>query len=183
MTFAPLSTTATAGAATSTSTTSTLSSCSSTSATSQLGGSRPAPPSSPSLKSLSAFDIGSISTPALLLQTGYLTIRHSEPKDVHYRHLLAAIAPPPPEHDTQANDARQAAVHSLSDHLRAARFDQLQQSASVCFGSLPHDWHRNHELVRLRATTAPSSSPGSTAAASTLAPSRRPPEATWTWPC
>ena len=113
---------------------------------------------------LSAFDIGSISTPALLFQTGNLTIRHSELKDgqrqyrLGYpnrevraslnRHLLAALAPPPPEHDTQANDARQAAVHSLSDHLRAARFDQLQRSLSAFFASIPHDWHRNNQLDR-----------------------------------
>ena len=96
----------------------------------------------------SAFDIGSISTPALLFQTGYLTIRHSELKDIHYRHLLAAIAPPPPEHDTQANHACQNAVHSLSDHRRAARFHQLQQSLSVFFASIPHDWHRNNQLDR-----------------------------------
>ncbi len=96
----------------------------------------------------SAFDIGYISTPALLFQTGYLTIRHSELKDVHYRHLLAAFAPPPPEHDTQANHARQNAVHSLSDHRRAARFHQLQQSLSVFFASIPHDWHRNNQLDR-----------------------------------
>ena len=102
----------------------------------------------------SAFDIRSISTPALLFQTGYLTIRHSELKDIHYRHLLAAIAPPPPEHDTQANDARQNAVHSLSDHLRAARFDQLQQSLSALFASLPHVWHRNNQLDRYEGYSA-----------------------------
>ena len=70
---------------------------------------------------LSVFDIRSISTPALLFQTDYLTIQHSEVKDGqrHYRlgysgrevcanldrHPLAALAPPPPEHDNQANDA------------------------------------------------------------------------------
>ncbi len=113
---------------------------------------------------LSAFDIGSISTPALLFQTGNLTIQHSELKDGqrHYRlgypnrevraslnrHLLAALAPPPPEHDAKANKARQAAVSSLSDHLRAARFDQLQRSLSAFFASIPHDWHRNNELDR-----------------------------------
>ena len=113
---------------------------------------------------LSAFDIGSISTPALLFQTGNLTIQHSELKDGqrHYRlgypnrevraslnrHLMAALAPPPPEHDTKANNARQAAVSSLSDHLRAARFDQLQRSLSSFFASIPHDWHRNNELDR-----------------------------------
>ncbi len=36
----------------------------------------------------------------------------------------------------------------MSDHLRAARFDQLRRSLSAFFASLPHDWHRNHELVR-----------------------------------
>ena len=105
---------------------------------------------------LSAFDIGSISAPALLFQTGNLTIRHSELKDGqrHYRlgypnrHLLAALAPPPPEHETKANKARQAAVSSLSDHLRAARFDHLQRSLSAFFASIPHDWHRNNQLDR-----------------------------------
>ncbi len=111
---------------------------------------------------LSAFDIGSISTPALLFQTGNLTTRHSELKDGqrHYRlgypnrevrsalnrHLLAALAPPPPEHDAQANAARHKAVSSLSDHLRAARFEALQRSLRAFFDSIPHDWHRNNEL-------------------------------------
>ncbi len=112
---------------------------------------------------LSAFDIGSISTAALLFQTGYLTVERSELRagQRHYRlrypnrevraslnrHLLAVLAPPP-EHDAVAASQRLHAVSSLSDHLRAARFDQLQQSLRAFFHSIPHDWNRNNELDR-----------------------------------
>ena len=64
------------------------------------------------------------------------------------RHLLAALAPSPPEHDEAATAARRKAVHSLPDHLRAARFDPLRRSLSAFFASLPHDWRRNNQLDR-----------------------------------
>ncbi len=67
---------------------------------------------------LAAFDVGSISTPALLFQTGYLTIERSALRagQRHYRlrypnravrtslnrHLLAALTAPPPERDRLA---------------------------------------------------------------------------------
>ncbi len=85
---------------------------------------------------LSAFNIGSIPTSALLFHTGYLTIQHSELKDGqrHYRlgypnrgvraslnrHLLAALAPPPPEHDTQANDVRPPSPRCRTTSARPA---------------------------------------------------------------
>ncbi len=113
---------------------------------------------------LSAFDVGSISTPALLFQTGYLTIERSELRagQRHYRlrypnrevrtslnrHLLAALTPPPPEHDPAAAAALQDEITSLAVHIRTAKFAKMYRSLSAFFASIPHDWHRNNELDR-----------------------------------
>lgn len=106
---------------------------------------------------LSAFDVESISTQALLFQTGNLTVLHSEVKggQRHYRlgypnrevraslnrQLLAVLTPPPTEDDSSL-------AYSLPDQIRSARFPEMAKSLWAFFSGIPHDWHRNNDIDR-----------------------------------
>lgn len=105
---------------------------------------------------LSAFDVGRISTEALLWQTGYLTIDHEEQQFGEYRYrlrypnrevyqslnnsLLRAWTPNGQE--TLAHKTR------LGELLQANDFAGMQELFTAFFASIPHDWYRDNPISR-----------------------------------
>jgi hypothetical protein len=104
---------------------------------------------------LSAFDVGRISTEALLWQTGYLTIAEEEERFGEYRYrlrfpnrevyqslsnsLLKAWTPNGQE--TLGHKAR------LGELLLANDFAGLEQLFTAFFASIPTDWYRNNPIA------------------------------------
>ena len=104
---------------------------------------------------LSAFDVDHIATEALLFQTGYLTIRRSEPRGgrTYYR-----LGYPNQEVRQSLNesllnhltgDPSRRAEHSarLYDLLLANDFDSLKTLLEAFFASIPYQWHTNNEIA------------------------------------
>ncbi|WPL11594.1 ATP-binding protein [Thiorhodovibrio litoralis] len=103
---------------------------------------------------LSAFDVGHISTEALLWQTGYLTIDSQEFVFGEYRYRLRypnrevyqslnnslLRAWTADGQTTLANKTR------LGDLLLANDFDGLKDLITAFFASIPHDWYRNNPI-------------------------------------
>jgi len=105
---------------------------------------------------LSAFDVGRISTEALLWQTGYLTIAEEEERfgEYHYRlrfpnrevyqslsnSLLKAWTP----------NAQGTLGHKtrLGELLLANDFAGLEQLFTAFFASIPTDWYRNNPIAQ-----------------------------------
>ncbi len=105
---------------------------------------------------LSTFDVGDIATEALLFQTGYLTIRGTEPRGgkMYYRlgypnrevrqslnesllrHLMGG-PPSLPEHSAR-----------LYDLLLANDFAGLETLFRALFASIPYEWHTKNEIAR-----------------------------------
>ena len=104
---------------------------------------------------LSAFDVDHISTEALLFQTGYLTIRRSEPRggELYYRlgypnrEVQQSLNKSLLNHLT-SNPARRA-EHSarLYDLLLVNDFDGLETLLEAFFASIPYQWHTNNEIA------------------------------------
>ena len=104
---------------------------------------------------LSAFDVGHISTEALLFQTGYLTIRRSEPRGgrMYYRlsypnqEVRQSLNESLLNHLT-GNPARRV-EHSarLYDLLLVNDFDGLETLFASFFASIPYQWHTNNEIA------------------------------------
>ena len=104
---------------------------------------------------LSAFDVDHIATEALLFQTGYLTIRRSEPRGgrMYYRlgypnrEVQQSLNESLLNHLT-GNPARQA-EHSarLYDLLLVNDFDGLETLFKAFFASIPYQWHTNNEIA------------------------------------
>ena len=105
---------------------------------------------------LSTFDVGRISTEALLWQTGYLTIDHEEQQFGEFRYrlrypnrevyqslnnsLLRAWTPNGQE--TLAHKTR------LGELLLANDFAGMQDLFTAFFASIPHDWYRDNPISR-----------------------------------
>ncbi|WPL21280.1 ATP-binding protein [Thiorhodovibrio frisius] len=103
---------------------------------------------------LSAFDVGHISTEALLWQTGYLTIDSQEFVFGEYRYRLRypnrevyqslnnslLRAWTADGQTTLANKTR------LGDLLLANDFDGLKDLITAFYASIPHDWYRNNPI-------------------------------------
>ncbi len=104
---------------------------------------------------LSAFDVDHIATEALLFQTGYLTIRRSEPRggEIYYRlgypnrEVQQSLNKSLLNHLT-SNPARRA-EHSarLYDLLLVNDFDGLETLFASFFASIPYQWHTNNEIA------------------------------------
>ena len=105
---------------------------------------------------LSSFDVDDIAPEALLFQTGYLTIAGTESlggktlyrlgypnREVRQslnERLLRAMSP-----DASRQGTREIELYEL---LRANDFVRLRMLFEAFFASIPHDWHRKHEIAR-----------------------------------
>ena len=110
---------------------------------------------------LSSFDIGSISTEALLFQTGYLTLAESsedEDSDCSYR-----LEYPNREVRVSLNRSLLGGLGSgltgkhrklgklVAKHVRSADFKQMERVLHTFFASIPHDWHRRNKIASYEA--------------------------------
>ncbi len=104
---------------------------------------------------LSAFDVDHIATEALLFQTGYLTIHHTEPRggEMYYR-----LSYPNQEVRQSLNrsllnhltgDPSQRAEHRarLYDLLLVNDFASLESLFKAFFASIPYQWHTNNNIA------------------------------------
>ncbi|NBC47009.1 MAG: AAA family ATPase [Gammaproteobacteria bacterium] len=105
---------------------------------------------------LSAFDVGHMTTEALLWQTGYLTIAEEEflsgmyfyrlryPNQEVYQSLNSALL----EAWTAAGSESVRHRRSLHRLLLANDFAGLEQLFTAFFASIPHDWYRNNPIAQ-----------------------------------
>ena len=107
-------------------------------------------------ETLSAFDVGRVSTEALLWQTGYLTIASEEHQFGEYRYRLRfpnrevyqslnnslLRAWTPGDQATMANKTR------LGELLLANDFTGLGQLIAAFYDSIPGDWYRNNPIAQ-----------------------------------
>ena len=104
---------------------------------------------------LSAFDVGHISTEALLWQTGYLTIDREEEVFGEYRYRLRY--PNREVYQSLSNsllkawtaDAQVVLGHKqrLGELLLANDFAGMEALFTAFFASIPHDWYRNNPIA------------------------------------
>ncbi|MCL7462804.1 ATP-binding protein [Pseudomonas sp. NW5] len=105
---------------------------------------------------LSAFEVGDISTEALMFQAGYLTIDSVRRIGAQPRYRLRY---PNLEVRSSLNDAllgrylanpgsAVANTTRLHDLLLANDFPGLQQLFTAFFASIPHDWYRNNPIAQ-----------------------------------
>ena len=105
---------------------------------------------------LSAFDVDDMATEALLFQTGYLTIRRTEPRGGR---MFYRLGYPNREVRQSLNesllrrltgDAPRRMEHSarLYDLLLANDFEGLEALCQAFFASIPHQWHTKNDLAR-----------------------------------
>ncbi len=105
-------------------------------------------------RDLSRFDVGDISTRALLFQTGYLTIRREEPSRAGTRYRLGY-----PNREVQQSlneslldrlvrddDRRVANATRLERLLEAHDIRGLKELFHAFFASIPHQWYTNSEI-------------------------------------
>ena len=108
------------------------------------------------MSQLCTFDIGDISTAALLFQTGYLTIVDTKDEDGDWfywlgypnrevrqslnRTLLHALVP--------NWSGRLQAVGKVRGELRTADLGALMLSLQALYAGIPHDWHWRSEIAR-----------------------------------
>ncbi len=104
---------------------------------------------------LSAFDVGNISTEALLWQTGYLTIDREEEAFGEYRYRLRY--PNREVYQSLNNsllkawtaDSQAVLGHKqrLGELLLANDFAGMEALFTAFFASIPHDWYRNNPIA------------------------------------
>ena len=105
---------------------------------------------------LSAFDVGDMATEALLFQTGYLTIRRTEPRGGR---MFYRLGYPNREVRQSLNESllRRLTGDSprgmdrsarLYDLLLANDFEGLEALFQAFFASIPFEWHTRNELAR-----------------------------------
>jgi hypothetical protein len=105
---------------------------------------------------LSAFDVGRISTEALLWQTGYLTIAEEEQRFGEYRYRLRY--PNREVYQSLSNSLLKAWTPNgqetlghktrLGELLLANDFAGLQSLFTAFFASIPADWYRNNPIAQ-----------------------------------
>jgi hypothetical protein len=105
---------------------------------------------------LSTFDVGRISTEALLWQTGYLTIDREEEHFGEYRYRLRY--PNREVYQSLSNsllkawtaDGQTTLGHKtrLGELLIANDFGGLERLFTAFFASIPGDWYRNNPIAR-----------------------------------
>ena len=104
---------------------------------------------------LSTFDVDHIATEALLFQTGYLTIRRSEPRGGR---MFYRLGYPNREVRQSLNesllrrligDAPRRVEHSarLYDLLLANDFEALEELFKAFFASIPYEWHTRNDIA------------------------------------
>ena len=104
---------------------------------------------------LSTFDVDHIATEALLFQTGYLTIRRSEPRGGR---MFYRLGYPNREVRQSLNesllrrligDAPRRVEHSarLYDLLLANDFEALEELFKAFFASIPYEWHTRNNIA------------------------------------
>jgi hypothetical protein len=105
---------------------------------------------------LSSFDVGNISTEALLWQTGYLTLAGSRRLAARIEYTLTY---PNLEVKSALSDAllkgmlrdatlAEKANSRLYDLLLANDFPAFRQHCESLFASIPHDWYRNNPIAQ-----------------------------------
>lgn len=104
---------------------------------------------------LSQFDVGEISTEALLFQTGYLTIKNIEEPILGYRQFTLGF--PNFEVETSLNRALLPALgvqdapqqrSALFASMREHDLDKLHAHLKALYAGLPHDWYRNNPIAQ-----------------------------------
>ncbi len=104
---------------------------------------------------LSAFDVDHIGTEALLFQTGYLTIRRTEPRgnQIYYRLGYPNLEVRQSLNESLLNhmtgDASRRAAHSaqLYDLLLANDFVGLERLFQGFYASIPYEWYTNNDIA------------------------------------
>ena len=104
---------------------------------------------------LSAFDVDHIATEALLFQTGYLTIRRTEPRggQMYYRlgypnqEVRQSLNESLLNHLTGNPTRRAEHGARLYDLLLVNDFDGLERLLEAFFASIPYQWHANNEIA------------------------------------
>ena len=108
------------------------------------------------MSQLGTFDIGDISTAALLFETGYLTIVDTEDEDGNWFYrlgypnrevrqslnwtLLRTLVPNRP--------GRLQVGRNVRGELRTADLGALKLSLQALYAGIPHDWHRRNGIAR-----------------------------------
>ncbi len=104
---------------------------------------------------LSTFDVDHIATEALLFQTGYLTIRHTEPRGsrIYYRlgypnqEVRQSLNESLLNHLT-GNPTQQAEhIARLYDLLLVNDFAGLESLFKAFFASIPYQWHTKNDIA------------------------------------
>ena len=104
---------------------------------------------------LSAFDVDHIATEALLFQTGYLTIRRTEPRG---RRMYYRLGYPNQEVRQSLNESllnrmtgddsrREAHSARLYDLLLANDFAGLETLFRAFFASIPYEWYTSNDIA------------------------------------
>ena len=104
---------------------------------------------------LSAFDVDHIATEALLFQTGYLTIRQTEPRggEMYYRlsypnqEVRQSLNRSLLNHLTDNPSQRTEHRARLYDLLLVNDFAGLESLFKAFFFSIPYQWHTNNDLA------------------------------------
>ena len=104
---------------------------------------------------LSAFDVDHIATEALLFQTGYLTIRQTEPRggEMYYRlsypnqEVRQSLNRSLLNHLTDNPSQRTEHRARLYDLLLVNDFAGLESLFKAFFSSIPYQWHTNNDLA------------------------------------
>ncbi len=104
---------------------------------------------------LSAFDVDHIGTEALLFQTGYLTIRRTEPRGrrIYYRLGYPNLEVRQSLNESLLNhmtgDASRREEHSarLYDLLLANDFAGLETLFQAFFAGIPYEWYTNNDIA------------------------------------
>ena len=105
---------------------------------------------------LSTFDVDHIATEALLFQTGYLTIRHPEPRGsrTYYRLGYPNLEVRQSLNESLLNcmtgDASRREAHSvqLYDLLETNDVAGLKTLFHAFFASIPYEWYTNNDIAR-----------------------------------
>ena len=107
-------------------------------------------------KLLSTFDVGRISTEALLFQTGYLTVVGDEWQDgMQYyrlgypnREVRQSLNVALLDHLTEDQAEREEHSRTLGSMVQKGDLKGIESAIKAMFSSIPFDWHRRNNLER-----------------------------------
>ena len=106
-------------------------------------------------ETLSAFDVDHVAPEALLFQTGYLTVRRTEPRRgrMDYRlgypnrEVRQSLNESLLNHLTGDPSRRERHSNRLYDMLRANDFAGMEDLFRALFSGIPHQWHTKNDLA------------------------------------